>query len=268
MTGSTGGEPTQGTQEESAQGGESARGPGDWQTTALTALGFVADVAALGQLFTSGPLLGVLVTGILAALLGLGGLVRQYGRPLRAGGLAMAALIVVGSGTAGAALDRAWSAPAPAQPAADGPSSQRPTGASGSASSASSASPEPGAPQGDVVNTGDAVLADQDYLDLEGGVISEVSAEADIVYHAPYHEIWTKGGGGFWITPFSGTPTAAECARELRRRHYGSVRAEKNAWYCLETAERNVGALKVTDLPEREDRIAVHYIVWRSAPTG
>ncbi|MEU4550138.1 hypothetical protein [Nonomuraea dietziae] len=254
------------------------------ETVLFTGLGVIADTAAVAQLVTSGSMTGILVTGLLAALLGFVLLLRRLGETLRAGDLLLALLIAVGSGTAGAAMDRLWTTPAsgaaaapvngavsvtPSQagdggspgddvtsPAAPSPSGTAPT-------STSTPTSTPTASSGGVINKGEVTLADHDYLDLESGVVSEVNATVDILYDAPYTDIWTKGGGELWITPFAGTPTMTACDEQLRRRHYGSVGAEKNAWFCLETTERNIGAVRVVEMPARDEGIVLSYIVWR-----
>ncbi|MDH2424961.1 hypothetical protein [Sphaerisporangium sp. TRM90804] len=258
-------------------------------TAAITGLGVVADVAAVAQLLTSRPLMGVLFTGLLAALIGLGGLVRHFGKPVGATAVVMATLIAVGSATAGAALGRLWDAPATATAgsATSGPSTTDPsttdpptTGPSTAGPSASatedghtpaptssrspsdSARPTPKASSGDVVNTGEAILVDRDYLDLESGVISEVSQTADIVYDATYTDMWGKGGGELHLTPHPGTPTLDSCAEHLARRHYSSIDIKLDEWFCLETTENNIGAAKATALPA-DDSVTLTYTVWK-----
>ncbi|MCG5215768.1 hypothetical protein [Streptosporangium sp. KLBMP 9127] len=260
------------------------------QTAALTALGVVADVAALAQLLVSGPQMGILVAGVLAALSGIGGLIRRFGEPIGPGALVMAALIAIGAGTAGVSAERLLSDQAALGPAsqsrtlAPGPSgpvaSEPVAGDTGSTGPSSAALPSPspsasvapddgakGTPapaRGAVVNQGRAVLVDLDYLDLEGGVISEVNDAADITYNAPYKEIWTKGGGALWITPFSGEPSMAQCEDRLRSRHYGSVSVEQGGWFCVETAQKNIGAGQFVKAAERDgEELTLAYIVWR-----
>ncbi|MEU4328450.1 hypothetical protein [Nonomuraea dietziae] len=258
------------------------------ETVLFTGLGVIADTAAVAQLVTSGSVTGILVTGLLAALLGFVLLLRRLGEPLRVGDLLLALLIAVGSGTAGAAMDRLLTTPGsgvaaapvngavsvtPSQ-AADGvtpgddatspassPASPSPSGTT--PVSTSTLTPTPTVSGGGVINKGEVTLADHDYLDLESGVVSEVNATVDILYDAPYTDIWTKGGGELWITPFAGTPTRTACDEQLRRRHYGSVGAEKNAWFCLETTEQNIGAVRVVEMPTRDEGIVLSYIVWR-----
>ncbi|MEV4067642.1 hypothetical protein [Nonomuraea dietziae] len=254
------------------------------ETVLFTGLGVIADTAAVAQLVTSGSVTGILVTGLLAALLGFVLLLRRLGEPLRVGDLLLALLIAVGSGTAGAAMDRLVTTPAsgvaaapvngavsvtPSQ-AADGvtpgddatsPASPSPSGTT--PASTSTPTPSPTVSGGGVISKGEVTLADHDYLDLESGVVSEVNATVDILYDAPYTDIWTKGGGELWITPFAGTPTMTACDEQLRRRHYGSVGAEKNAWFCLETTEQNIGAVRVVEMPTRDEGVVLSYIVWR-----
>lgn len=222
----------------------------------FTGLGLVADTAAVAQLAVSGSVTGILVTGLLAALLGFVLLLRRLGSALRIADLLVAVLIVVGAGTAGAAFDRLLTAPeaSAATPAAI------PASSAGGEEVTVPATPSPATT---ATGEGQVTLADNDYLDLESGVVSEVNATADIVYNAPYTDLWTKGGGELRITPFDGTPTKAACAAQLQRRHYGSVDAEKGAWYCLETTERNVAAVRVTDVSRPDGSVTVSYLVWK-----
>ncbi|MEV4222022.1 hypothetical protein [Nonomuraea sp. NPDC049725] len=226
----------------------------------FTGLGLVADTAAVAQLAVSGSVTGILVTGLLAALLGFVLLLRRLGSALRIADLLVAVLIAVGAGTAGAAFDRLLTAPeaSAAIPAAS--PTAIPASSAGGEEVTVPATPSPSTT---ATGEGQVTLADNDYLDLESGVVSEVNATADIVYNAPYTDLWTKGGGELRITPFDGTPTKAACAARLQRRHYGSVDAEKGVWYCLETTERNVAAVRVTDVSRPGGSVTLSYLVWK-----
>ncbi|WP_214411865.1 hypothetical protein [Sphaerisporangium fuscum] len=232
----------------------------------FTGLAVLADAVGVAQLLTSGPLTVIFVAGLLSTLIGLGVLIRRMGRSLGFVGLVMVALVMVGSGTTGAALDRFLTGPPAAASGTPSPSATTPaTGVSsllGDETPAPTTSPTP-VGKGEVVRKGQADLADNDYLDLETGVVSEVNDASDIVYNGVYHELWTPGGGRLWITPFSGTPTMVACAEQLRARHYGSLPVKENGWVCLETAEKDIAAVQFGERPTRQDEgLTVSYTVW------
>ncbi|WP_030455532.1 hypothetical protein [Herbidospora cretacea] len=214
----------------------------DRPTVVLAGLGAVADVAAVAQLVTSGSREGILVAGLLAVLSGVIGLIVLSGRPLGVPGFVMIALIVSGAGVAGAMIEKILNEPAAA---------------------AASAPVTPGKP----LREGEATLKDQDYLDAETGMIGEVRPNAsDVWYVSPYRSLWTAGGGALPITAVEGVPDSAACADALAVRDYALVEVgtmKAGGWACARTAEDNLLAIQIREVPEGDEPLRISYVVWR-----
>ncbi|MER5263133.1 hypothetical protein ABTZ99_13795 [Actinosynnema sp. NPDC002837] len=243
------------------------------RATALAGLGSVADVAAVAQLVTTGSASGVLVAGLLSVLAGFLGLVQLAGRPVGRGAAAMALVIAIGAGMAGAAVQAYWTGGGTTTPPSTTaattkahPTTTASTSTGAATPGSASTAPVTTAGSGEVVRTGTASLRDQDYLDVETGVIGEVKPGAsDLWYVGGYRELWTAGGGEQPIAPITGQPDAAACADELARRGYDQVAIgpmSPGAWVCARTAEDNVVAVQVTAIPTGDQPLAITYTVW------
>jgi hypothetical protein len=196
-------------------------------------------------------------------------LTQLIGRPVGVRAFALTALIAVGAGTAGAITDQYWTTqdgPSGPPQAVATPAGQTEVPTTQAPTTQAPATQAAAAPR-QQLRVGEAKLKDQDYLDVETGLIGEVRQGSDLWWVGGYRELWTAGGGALPITRVDGRPDFTACNAQLATHDYDLVKVgEMRAgdWVCAHTAEGNTVAVQIRTVPKGSTPLAISYTVWQN----